>query len=85
VWTADTDRGLEVSARIRTGTFNVNTFMLENAAPFGGFKESGVGRELGPEGLSAYLEYQSVNLPAGWTAAEPPAPRDGSDAAGAQV
>ncbi|MBL7502822.1 aldehyde dehydrogenase [Frankia sp. CNm7] len=70
VWTADLDAGLDISARIRTGTFNVNTFMLENSAPFGGFKESGLGRELGPEGLSAYLEYQTVNLPAGWT---PPA------------
>ncbi|WP_045878045.1 aldehyde dehydrogenase [Pseudofrankia sp. DC12] len=86
VWTADTDRGLEVSARIRTGTFNVNTFMLENAAPFGGFKESGVGRELGPEGLSAYLEYQSVSLPAGWAPAPGQAAptAEGTGSAGAQ-
>ncbi|MDT3440455.1 aldehyde dehydrogenase [Pseudofrankia sp. BMG5.37] len=82
VWTADVEEGLEISARIRTGTFNVNTFMLENAAPFGGFKESGVGRELGPEGLAAYLEYQSVNLPAGWTPPAP-APETGAGAAGA--
>jgi betaine-aldehyde dehydrogenase len=68
VWTADPDVGLDVARRVRTGTYNVNTFMLENAAPFGGFKESGLGRELGPEGLAAYIEYQSVNLPSGWTA-----------------
>ncbi|GAA0247801.1 aldehyde dehydrogenase [Cryptosporangium japonicum] len=64
VWTADPDAGLDIARRVRTGTFNVNTFMLENCAPFGGFKESGLGRELGPEGLAAYIEYQSVNLPA---------------------
>ncbi|MFI5952707.1 aldehyde dehydrogenase [Cryptosporangium sp. NPDC051539] len=68
VWTADPDAGLDVARRVRTGTFNVNTFMLENCAPFGGFKESGLGRELGPEGLAAYIEYQSVNLPSGWSA-----------------
>ncbi|SHN46600.1 aldehyde dehydrogenase [Cryptosporangium aurantiacum] len=69
VWTADADAGLGIARRIRTGTFNVNTFMLENCAPFGGFKESGLGRELGPEGLAAYVEYQSVNLPYGYTPA----------------
>jgi aldehyde dehydrogenase (NAD+) len=68
VWTQDNDAGLDVARRIRTGTYNVNTFMLENAAPFGGYKESGLGRELGPEGLAAYVEYQSVNMPADWTA-----------------
>ncbi|TQS42028.1 aldehyde dehydrogenase [Cryptosporangium phraense] len=68
VWTEDPDAGLDVARRVRTGTFNVNTFMLENCAPFGGFKESGLGRELGPEGLAAYIEYQSVNLPSGWSA-----------------
>jgi acyl-CoA reductase-like NAD-dependent aldehyde dehydrogenase len=35
----------------------------EFGCPFGGFKASGLGRELGPEGLEAYLEYQSVSLP----------------------
>ncbi|HEY1624823.1 MAG TPA: aldehyde dehydrogenase [Streptosporangiaceae bacterium] len=67
VWTEDNDAGLEVARRIRTGTYNVNTFMLENCAPFGGYKDSGLGRELGPEGLAAYVEYQSVNMPYGWT------------------
>ncbi|KPM56581.1 aldehyde dehydrogenase [Frankia sp. R43] len=66
VWTADHDTGLGVARQVRTGTFNVNTFMLENCAPFGGFKDSGLGRELGPEGLAAYIEYQTVNMPAEW-------------------
>lgn len=70
VWTADPHAGLDVARRVRTGTFNVNTFMLENCAPFGGFKESGLGRELGPEGLAAYVEYQSVNLPFGYESPE---------------
>ena len=62
VWTADgAGVGLDVAKRIRTGTFNVNGFMLEPCAPFGGFKHSGVGREGGPEGLAAYLEDKAIN------------------------
>jgi betaine-aldehyde dehydrogenase len=61
VWTADADVGLDVAKRIRTGTFNINGFMLEPCAPFGGYKQSGVGREGGPEGLAAYLEDKAIN------------------------
>src|SRR5207253_9117816 len=66
VWTADVDRGLDVAKRVRTGTYTVNGFMLEFSCPFGGYKQSGVGRELGPEGLAAYLEAKSISLPAGF-------------------
>ena len=61
VWTQDADQGLSVAKRIRTGTFNINGFMLEPCAPFGGYKQSGVGREGGPEGLAAYLEDKAIN------------------------
>jgi betaine-aldehyde dehydrogenase len=67
VWSADPQRGLDVARRIRTGLSTVNGFMMEFSCPFGGFKASGIGRELGPEGLRAYLESQSINLPFGFT------------------
>ncbi|SDJ63175.1 betaine-aldehyde dehydrogenase [Nonomuraea maritima] len=61
VWTADPERGMDVARRVRTGTYGVNCFMLETNAPFGGYKASGIGRELGPEGLNGYLEYKSIS------------------------
>lgn len=60
VWTADTAHGLEIAARIRTGTYGINMYMLDISTPFGGFKKSGIGREFGPEGLAEYVELQSV-------------------------
>ncbi|HYG92638.1 MAG TPA: aldehyde dehydrogenase [Nocardioides sp.] len=64
VWTADQDAGVQVARRVRTGTYGVNTYTMDFAAPFGGFKASGVGREFGPEGLAQYTELQSVYLSA---------------------
>ena len=63
VWTADEEKGLEVARGVRTGTYGVNTYTMDFAAPFGGFKASGLGREFGPEGLSQYTELKSVYLP----------------------
>jgi aldehyde dehydrogenase (NAD+) len=60
VWTADADRGMDIARRVRTGTYGVNMYMIETCAPFGGYKASGIGRELGPEGLMSYLEYKSI-------------------------
>ncbi|MBY6678871.1 aldehyde dehydrogenase [Rhodococcus sp. BP-332] len=60
VWSADEDRALAVARQVRTGTIGLNYYTLDLGAPFGGFKDSGLGRELGPEGIDAYLEYQSV-------------------------
>jgi betaine-aldehyde dehydrogenase len=66
VWCGDTAHGVEVAARIRTGTITVNTpMLLDFNSPFGGFKKSGIGRELGPEGIAPYTEYQSIIQPAG--------------------
>ena len=60
VWGADQSAASDVARRIRTGTCNVNTFTLDMCSPFGGVKASGVGREMGPEGLAAYLEYRTI-------------------------
>ena len=68
VWTADNDRGLGVARQVRTGTYMLNAPVpIDFSTPFGGFKESGVGREFGPEGLQSFLEMKSIALPAGYT------------------
>lgn len=66
VWTGDVEHGIDFARGVRTGTFNVNTFSLDMFGPFGGYKNSGVGREFGPEGLSEYLEHKMIHLPAGY-------------------
>src|SRR5580658_820853 len=68
VWTADNDRGLGVARQVRTGTYMLNAPVpIDFTTPFGGYKESGVGREFGPEGLESFLEKKSIALPAGYT------------------
>jgi betaine-aldehyde dehydrogenase len=68
VWTGDNDRGLGIARQVRTGTYMLNaTSPIDFATPFGGYKESGVGREFGPEGLESFLEKKSIALPAGYT------------------
>jgi aldehyde dehydrogenase (NAD+) len=68
VWTGDNDRGLGVARQVRTGTYMLNAPVpIDFSTPFGGFKESGVGREFGPEGLESFLEMKSIALPAGYT------------------
>ncbi|MFC9220619.1 aldehyde dehydrogenase [Streptomyces hygroscopicus] len=63
VFTTDTRRGLELASRIRTGVVELNGHPAGLKAPFGGFKNSGIGREHGPEGLDAYTEPRSIGLP----------------------
>ena len=63
VWTADVDAGLDVARRVRTGTYGVNTYTMDFAAPFGGYKSSGIGREFGPEGLAQYAELKAIYTP----------------------
>ncbi|WP_174734517.1 aldehyde dehydrogenase family protein [Mesobacillus harenae] len=61
VWTKDFKRGLKMAQEIQAGTIWVNTYqVLTPTAPFGGYKQSGLGRELGPNALDAYLETKSV-------------------------
>ncbi|RMI32707.1 aldehyde dehydrogenase [Nocardia stercoris] len=69
VWTTDFDRAMAIAARIRTGTYAVNMYAFDAGSPFGGYKNSGVGRENGPEGIEAYCEQKSVLLPFGYTPA----------------
>ncbi len=65
VWTSDPEHAAEVGAQVRTGVVAVNSSMiLDFNSPFGGFKQSGIGRELGPEGLEPFTELQSIILPA---------------------
>lgn len=60
VWSADAERATEVAREIRTGTIGVNDYQLDINAPFGGVKASGLGRELGPEGLAEFFELKTI-------------------------
>ncbi|MET7773210.1 aldehyde dehydrogenase [Nocardia sp. NPDC005366] len=60
VWTTDEERGLALADRIHSGTVGVNHYALDLAAPFGGVKASGLGRELGPEGIAPYYSAKSI-------------------------
>jgi acyl-CoA reductase-like NAD-dependent aldehyde dehydrogenase len=62
VMTKDPARALDVAKRIRTGTVSQNRFRLDKTLPFGGYKQSGVGREGGVDGLLPYLETKTVFL-----------------------
>ena len=65
VWGGDVDAALDVARRVRTGTYAINAYGMAFGSPFGGYKSSGLGREMGPEGLEEFLEYKTINLPAG--------------------
>ncbi|NMN95874.1 aldehyde dehydrogenase [Antrihabitans stalactiti] len=63
VWTSDVDRGAAIARRVQSGSIGINGYTMDHGAPFGGVKDSGMGRELGPEGLAAYQQYKSIYLP----------------------
>ena len=65
VWGGDEEAALDVARRIRSGTVALNAYTVDLTAPFGGFKQSGIGREMGREGLLEYLEPKSISLPGG--------------------
>ena len=60
VWTSDAERGLAFARRVQTGSIGVNGYANDPVAPFGGRKASGLGRELGPEGLAEYQVLKSI-------------------------
>jgi aldehyde dehydrogenase (NAD+) len=63
VWTRDIEKAHAIANRVRAGTVWVNCYdVFDAAAPFGGYKESGIGRELGEYGLSNYLEVKTVTI-----------------------
>ena len=66
VWSADAEHAMRVASRLRTGvTFfnNHNATAVDERAPFGGFNQSGVGRELGREGLLEFTETHVMSVP----------------------
>ena len=60
VWSSDPERARNVASRVNTGTIGINRYIPDPVAPFGGVKHSGMGRELGPEGLAAYQNLKSI-------------------------
>src|SRR5690348_4964698 len=60
VWSGDPERALRVARRIRTGQVDVNGGKYNPLAPFGGYKQSGIGRELGMFGLEEYFQIKSI-------------------------
>lgn len=63
VWGSDIDRALAIARRVRTGQVSING-TIPGDAPFGGFKQSGIGREGGVMGLRAYMEPKAIGIPA---------------------
>jgi acyl-CoA reductase-like NAD-dependent aldehyde dehydrogenase len=63
VWSADTNRALRVARRLRTGAVDINGSYFNPLAPFGGYKQSGRGRELGTYGFDEFYELKAVQLP----------------------
>lgn len=63
VWGADLEQAVDVASRLQTGQVDVNGAGFNHLAPMGGFKQSGVGRELGEHGYAEYFELSSIQLP----------------------
>jgi aldehyde dehydrogenase (NAD+) len=60
VWSGDSDRALAVARRLRTGAVDVNGGAFNPLAPFGGYKQSGIGRELGAHGLAEFQQVKAI-------------------------
>jgi aldehyde dehydrogenase (NAD+) len=61
VWSADTERALQIARRLQTGRVDINGAAFNYEAPFGGYKQSGTGRELGVYGLEEFLELKAIS------------------------
>ena len=66
VWTTDIPKGVEIASKIRTGTYGINWYAFDPGSPFGGYKNSGIGRENGPEGVEHFCQLKSVLMPMGY-------------------
>ena len=64
VWAADDDTAIAFARQVHTGQVDINGGRYNPAAPFGGYKKSGIGRELGRIGFEEYLQVKSLQLPA---------------------
>jgi aldehyde dehydrogenase (NAD+) len=63
VWSRDSGKAMDVARQLRAGTVWINEWhLLNERAPFGGYKQSGIGREFGVEGLKEYLETKHVHI-----------------------
>jgi acyl-CoA reductase-like NAD-dependent aldehyde dehydrogenase len=60
VWAGTTDRAMQVARRLRTGQVDINGGRFNPLAPFGGFKKSGIGRELGPLALEEFFQVKAI-------------------------
>lgn len=62
IWSADREHALDVARAVKTGGLSINASGRDFSAPFGGFKQSGIGREYGAAGIDAYVELKAVTL-----------------------
>jgi acyl-CoA reductase-like NAD-dependent aldehyde dehydrogenase len=80
IWTRDTEKGRRLATRIQAGTVNINEAFTATwasvDAPMGGFKESGLGRRHGAEGILRYTEAQTIAIQRGIALAPPPGVSD---------
>jgi aldehyde dehydrogenase (NAD+) len=60
VWASTPERAMQVARRLRTGQVDVNGGRFNRLAPFGGYKKSGIGRELGPLALDEFFQLKAI-------------------------
>lgn len=64
VWSTDLNRARKIARGIRTGQVDINGAPFNPLAPFGGYKLSGIGREMGDYAFNEFLEYKALQFPA---------------------